>query len=137
MANYNYIHIHDIIRAVASLEIHESCSIFTSHGDRITYTRFGNEHVNVDREDAHFCCSDMADIIMCSFVRDNMRLKVIKDGHTKWYKYFDLVYVNNKNHLWYRTLRDREDASEVCGKIGFWWNTNCVPDGIEYGVNAL
>lgn len=137
MANYNYVHIHDIVRAIAKLERYNSVTIETSHGDRITYTKFGDEYVTVDRKGFHGCCDNLSDVIMCSFVRDNMRLKVVGDGKTSWYRYYDLIYVNNSRSPYYKGLYDKETCYEVCGKVGFWWNTQNVPDGVEFGVHAL
>ena len=135
MANYNYIHIHDIFRAIAKLETQECVEIVTTHGDRIRYSKFGNEHVRVEREGFSGCCSDMADVIMASFVRDNMRIKGVKDGKNHWYRYWDLCRVNNPRHPLYLGLYVMEDATEICPKLGFWWDSANVPEGLVYGIN--
>ena len=135
MANYNYINLNDIVRAVVKLEVTDKVVLTTSHGDCITYTKFGDEYVTVDRKGFHGCCDNLADMIMCSFVRDNMRLKDVRDGKTVWYRYYDLVYVNNPRSPYYKGLYVAEDAHQVIGRAGFWWNANWRPIGVEYGVN--
>lgn len=135
MANYNYVHIHDIFMAIQALETHETATVISSHGDEITYSKFGDEYVNVRRDGFSGCCSDMADVIMASFVRDNMRLKVMDGKKACWYRYFDLCRVNNPRHPLYLGLYVREDATEICPKMGFWWNASNVPEGLQYGIN--
>lgn len=136
MANYNYIDIDDIWQAVTTLETCNSVTVYTSHGDRIMYSKFGNEYIRVERKGFSGCCSDMADLIMASFVNDRVRLRVKRDGQpVKWYRYWDLGRVNNPRHPLYLGLYDLEDATEIVGKVGFWWDAEFIPDGIEYGVH--
>ena len=40
MANYNYVEIQDIFKAIKSLENDSVAVIYTSHGDEIVYSRF-------------------------------------------------------------------------------------------------
>lgn len=140
MADYNYIDIETIIDAVKSLETHSTCTVFTSHGDEITFSRFYDEFVAVDREHSHCICDNMAEVIRNCFVDDRMRLRCKVFGfrvHLKWY---ELVYCNNPRHPWYKQLvyvADDEYIAMLCKPIAFWWDAENVPDGIEYGVKEL
>lgn len=123
MANYNYVDLDAIWLAVDNLETSERSWLRTSHGDIVEFSKFGDAYIRVDREGFSGCCSDMAGVIMCCFVRDNVRLRYSVDGQpTKWYRYWDLIRVNNANSPYYLGLYDKETGEEICPCYGFYWN---------------
>lgn len=135
MANYNYFDLDDVWAAVATLEFADYSQVTTSHGDVVTLEKFGDEYVRVTREGFSGCCSDMADLILCCFVRDNVKMRSFQNGKPRWYRYWDLIRVNNPRHSSYLYLYDKNTGEEICGKHGFWWDAYNLPDGFVVGVN--
>ena len=121
MSNYNYFDLSDVFEAVAQCENTGNAVIKTSHGNVITLKAFCDieEFITVDREGFHGVCSDMADLILCCFVRDNVKMRVVSKDGNKWYRYWDLVRVNNVRSPYYLGLYVTETGEKIVGSVGF------------------